>query len=60
MCGITGVYNFNGSPVPVELIKKMNDEEWILFFEHDPIYQACTINFDGKHYYMNKQVIISE
>ena len=24
MCGITGVYNFNGSPVPVELIKKMN------------------------------------
>ena len=31
------------------LLKKMHDEEWILFFEHDPIYQACTINFDGKH-----------
>ena len=42
------------------LLKKMHDEEWILFFEHDPIYQACTINFDGKHYYMNKQVIVSE
>jgi len=42
------------------LLKKMYDEEWILFFEHDPIYQACTINFDGKHYYMNKQVVISE
>ena len=42
------------------LLKKMHDEEWILFFEHDPIYQACTINFDGKHYCMNKQVIISE
>ena len=42
------------------LLKKMHDEEWILFFEHDPIYQACTINFDGKHYCMNKRVIISE
>jgi len=42
------------------LLKKMHDEGWILFFEHDPIYQACTINFDGKHYCMNKRVIISE
>jgi glyoxylase-like metal-dependent hydrolase (beta-lactamase superfamily II) len=42
------------------LLKKMHDEEWILFFEHDPIYQACTISFDGKHYCMNKQVVISE
>jgi len=42
------------------LLKKMHDEDWILFFEHDPIHQACTISFDGKHYCMNKQVVISE
>ncbi len=42
------------------LLKKMHDEEWILFFEHDPIYQACTIGVEGKHYCINKPVIISD
>ena len=42
------------------LLKKMYDEEWILFFEHDPIYQACTIGIEGKHYCINKPVIISD
>ena len=42
------------------LLKKMHDEEWILFFEHDPIYQACTIGIEGKHYCINKPVIISD
>ena len=42
------------------LLKKMYDEEWILFFEHDPIYQACTIGVEGKHYCINKPVIISD
>ena len=42
------------------LLKKMHDEEWILFFEHDPIYQACTIGVEGKHYCINKPVNISD
>ena len=42
------------------LLKKMHDEEWILFFEHDPIYQACTIGIEGKHYCINKPGIISD
>tara|TARA_B110000438_G_scaffold271750_1_gene289877 strand:- start:728 stop:1570 length:843 start_codon:yes stop_codon:yes gene_type:complete len=42
------------------ILRKMYDQEWILFFEHDPIYQACTIGLEGKHYYMNKPVIISD
>ena len=42
------------------LLKKMHDEEWILFFEHAPIYQACTIGIEGKHYCINKPVIISD
>lgn len=25
------------------LLKKMYEEEWILFFEHDPVYQAFTV-----------------
>ena len=42
------------------LLKKMYNEEWILFFEHDPKYQACTISLEGKHYCINKPVVISE
>ena len=42
------------------LLKKMYHEEWILFFEHDPFYQACTINMKGNHYCMNSPVVISE
>jgi len=42
------------------LLKKMYGEEWILFFEHDPFYQACTIGMEGKHYCMNSPVVISE
>ena len=42
------------------LLKRMHNEEWILFFEHAPIYQACTIGIEGKHYCINKPVIISD
>ncbi|GIS53160.1 hypothetical protein Ct9H90mP29_02020 [bacterium] len=38
----------------------MQDEEWILFFEHDPNIQACTVHKDGKHYKMKEGVLISE
>ena len=42
------------------LLSKMQDEEWILFLEHDPNIQACTVHQDGKHFKMNKSVLISE
>ena len=42
------------------LLPKMQDEEWILFFEHDPNIQACTVHKDGKHYKMKEEVLISE
>ena len=43
-----------------KLLKKMYDEEWILFFEHDPFYQACTIDMRGKYYGIKSIVKISE
>ena len=42
------------------LLKKIYYEQWILFFEHDPNYQACTVDLGAKNYFMKKQVIISE
>ena len=42
------------------LLPKMQDEEWILFLEHDPKIQACTVHQDGKHFKMNESVLISE
>ena len=42
------------------LLKKMYDGEWILFFEHNPIYQACTVGMKGKHYWVKNRVKISE
>ena len=42
------------------LLKKIYHEQWILFFEHDPNYQACTVDLGTKDYFMQKQVIISE
>jgi len=41
-------------------LPKAVDEDWVLFFEHDPNHQACTVNFDGKHYRLKESVIISE
>ena len=43
-----------------KLLPQMQYEEWILFFEHDPLIQACTIHQDGKHYKMKNKVQISE
>ena len=43
-----------------KLLSRMHDEEWVLFFEHDPIMQACTIQLTEKHYSMKKKVVISE
>lgn len=43
-----------------KLLKKMYEQEWILFFEHDPFYQACTIDMKGKYYCIKSVVEISE
>jgi glyoxylase-like metal-dependent hydrolase (beta-lactamase superfamily II) len=42
------------------LLQKMEREDWILFFEHDPHIQACTVHKDGKHYKLNKEIKISD
>ena len=38
----------------------MFQKNWILFFEHDPYFQACTIDWDGFKYKMKNSVGISE
>ena len=43
-----------------KLLQKMEREDWILFFEHDPHIQACSVHKDGKHYKLNKEIIISD
>ena len=43
-----------------KLLQKMEREDWILFFEHDPHVQACTVHKDGKHYKLNKKIQISD
>ena len=43
-----------------KLLQKMEREDWILFFEHDPHVQACTVHKDGKHYKLNKRIQISD
>ena len=43
-----------------ELLKKMHEEDWILFFAHDPNFQACSINWDGNKYNKKDSVTISE
>ncbi len=35
------------------------NENWTLFFEHDPELQACTVQFDGKHYKPKDPVTVS-
>ena len=43
-----------------KLLQKMEREDWILFFEHDPHIQACKVHKDGKHYKLNKRIQISD
>ncbi len=43
-----------------EILPKIVDEEWTIFFEHDPIHQAATVRFDGRHYRLKESVTISE
>ncbi len=41
-----------------DLLKLATENNWILFFEHDPKTVACTVCYDGKHYKRNKIVEI--
>jgi glyoxylase-like metal-dependent hydrolase (beta-lactamase superfamily II) len=43
-----------------EILPKIVKEGWMIFFEHDPIHQACTVQFNGKHFQLSKSVTISE
>jgi len=42
------------------LLPRMVDEDWTVFFEHDPLRQAGKVAMDGKHYRLKEAVIISE
>ena len=41
------------------LLNKMHNEEWILFFEHDPLIQAAKVHRENNKYTMKEEVIIS-
>ena len=43
-----------------DLLEKMFKKNWILFFEHDPNIQACTIDWNGKKYGVKEEVMVSE
>ena len=42
-----------------KFLPKAVEENWILFFEHDPVHQACTVHLDGKHYRLKESGAIS-
>lgn len=43
-----------------KILPKIVDEEWIVFFEHDPVFQAAKVQYDGKHYRLKESATISE
>ncbi|MFQ6605240.1 MAG: MBL fold metallo-hydrolase [Fidelibacterota bacterium] len=40
------------------LLPRMVDENWILFFEHDPNLAAGTVQYSGKHFALKEGVVI--
>ncbi len=42
------------------LLPKIVDENWTLFFEHDPLVEACSVSFNGRHYHRKDPVVLSE
>ncbi len=42
------------------LLSRIVDENWTVFFEHDPFKQAGKVAMDGKQYRLKEAVIISE
>lgn len=52
---------------PVQTVKEKRkilpdivEDDWVIFFEHDPIHQAAKIQYDGKHYRLKESVTVSE
>ncbi len=43
-----------------DLLPQIVEENWILFFEHDPLVEACTVQFDGKHYQKNEIIVLAD
>ena len=43
-----------------KLMPKVVEENWTIFFEHDPTHQACKVGYDGKHFRLKESVVISE
>ncbi len=43
-----------------ELLSKIRNENWIVFFEHDPKFQSATVHRVGKHFTMNQPVVVSD
>jgi len=43
-----------------KILPKIVEEEWTIFFEHDPKYQAAKVQFDKKHFRLKESVTVSE
>ena len=62
---LTWVMAYDLNPVQTikekrSLLSRMADENWTVFFEHDPLRQAGRVTMDGKYYRLKEAVIISE
>lgn len=42
-----------------QILKKAHDNNWILFFEHDPKIEACTLNMTDRGIRMGEQLTLS-
>ena len=42
------------------LLSKIVDEDWIVFFEHDPITQAGKVGFNNGKFNLKERVVFSE
>ena len=61
----TWVLDYDLNPVQTikekrSLLPRMVEENWTVFFEHDPLRQAGRVTMDGKYYRLKEAVIISE
>ena len=43
-----------------KLLIQMYENNWVLFFKHDPKIQACNIGWSGRQYHLKNKVMISE
>ncbi len=62
---LTWVMAYDLNPVQTikekrSLLPRMVEENWTVFFEHDPLRQAGRVTMDGKYYRLKEAVIISE